>query len=288
MINAAMPIASQDASTNFAAKQQNAQGALTADTFNADVTSRTNMFNTGAAKDIYTANMDTQNKLALANMDTQNKLAIANVQAMANDTGIMGDLGKTYMTLYSQVTADPNMTPEVKTATINNLNAQLQGVLSLIHSIDAAGLATTFDTPVAQVNASTAADGSTTPGTAISATTGKPVSDINKLGYQLEPAVMTKVIEYEKATGTKVNRATVVPQALMEDLRYGYSTMAFGEFYAGADGTMHKRNWSAYDYNALMKQYGAKNHGQLFDKMFVAVQPEGTRRADAPLFYVYR
>jgi hypothetical protein len=218
-------------------------------------------------------------------MDTQNKLAIANVQAMANDTGVMGDLGKSALAAYTQIVTDQSMSPEVKTASINKIYSDLQGMLSLIPSIDAAGLATTFDTPVAQVNV---ADGSTTPGTAISATTGKPVSDINKLGYQLEPAVMTKVIEYEKATGTKVNRATVVPQALMEDLRYGYSTMAFGEFYAGADGTMHKRNWSAYDYNALMKQYGAKNHGQLFDKMFVAVQPEGTRRADAPLFYVYR
>jgi hypothetical protein len=218
-------------------------------------------------------------------MDTQNKLAIANVQAMANDTGVMGDLGKSALAAYTQIVTDQSMSPEVKTASINKIYSDLQGMLSLIPSIDAAGLATTFDTPVAQVNV---ADGSTTPGTAISATTGKPVSDINQFGYQPEPAVMTKVIDYEKATGTKVNRATVVPQALIEDLRYGYSTMAFGETYVGADGNMHRRNWSAYDYDALMKQYGAKNHGELFDAMFVAVQPEGTLRADSPLFYVYR
>jgi hypothetical protein len=99
---------------------------------------------------------------------------------------------------------------------------------------------------------------------------------------------MSNVIAYEKQTGTKINPATVVPQALIEDLRYGPLTMNFGESYVGTDGNMHKRNWQAYDYNALMKQYGVKSQGELFDAMFIAVQPPGTMRADSPLFYVYR
>lgn len=273
MIGAATPIAQQDASTNFTAKQQNSQGALTADTFNADVTSRTNMFNTGAAKDIYTANMD-----------TQNKLAIANVQAMANDSSIMGDLGKTYMSLYQQVAADPNMTPEVKTATMNNLNSQLQGLTSLLPSINSAASSLTFgQTPQANVEAASNTGGGA--GTGATGSVTAPSSPANVLNYQVEPSTMGNVIAYENATGTKVDPAKVAPEALVMDIK----TLGQGpSSYLSSDGTNKTTNNNAYDVNALFKQYNVSNVGDLFNAMFVAVQPPGTMRADAPMFYVYR
>mgnify|MGYP003394376657 FL=1 len=197
MISAATLIAQQDASTNFTAKQQNSQGALSADTFNADTQSRTNMFNTGAAKDIYTANMD-----------TNNKLAIANIQAMANDSGIMGDLGKTYMGLYAQVAADQNMTPEVKTATLNNLQAQLEGLTGLLPSINTSAKALTFG-KVADTNA-VAASGTTA--TATTDSSKYAGSAANKLGYQVEPSVLSQVANYERSTGTTVDRSRVAPE----------------------------------------------------------------------------
>jgi len=270
LIERAMPIVSQDASTNFAAKQQNAQGALTADTFNADVASRTNMFNTGAAKDIYTANID-----------TKNKLAIANIQAMAQDSGIMGDMGKTYMSLYAQVAADPNMTPDVKTATLNNLNAQLQGLTGLLPSINTAAASLKFS-QAKTVNGGDAVAGTSGGTTDSSKYAG---SAANKLGYPVEPATLASVMAYEKATGDKIDRSRVAPEALVMDIKN------LGQFpvgYLSQDGTTKSTNPRAYDIPALLKQYGANSLGELFNKMFVTVHPPGTMRADSPMFYLYR
>lgn len=283
LIDRSMPIASQDASTNFAAKQQNAQGALTADTFNADVTSRTNMFNTGAAKDIYTANMSNQNNIDLANIDTKNKLAIANVQAMANDSGIMGDLGKTYMSLYQQVASDPNMTPEVKTATINNLSTQLQGLLGLLPSINSSAKALTFGT--ASNNEGDSVDNASTIGTNDTAGIPPEATKANVLGYKVEPSVMSNVLAYEKATGTKIDPAKVAPEQLVMDIKnLGQSPST----YLSSDGTNKVTNTNAYDINALFKQYNVTNVGELFNAMFMPAHPPGTMRADNPMFYVYK
>lgn len=270
MIDRSMPIAQQDASTNFTAKQQNSQGALSADTFNADTQSRTNMFNTGAAKDIYTANMD-----------TNNKLAIANIQAMANDSGIMGDLGKTYMGLYAQVAADQNMTPEVKTATLNNLQAQLEGLTGLLPSINTSAKALTFG-KAADTNA-VAASGTTA--TATTDSSKYAGSAANKLGYQVEPATLASVLAYEKATGEKIDRGRVAPEALVMDIKnLGQMPSA----YTSQEGVNKTTNSRSYDIPELLKQYGASSIGDLFNKMFVAAQPPGTMRADNPMFYVYR
>lgn len=270
MIDRSMPIAQQDASTNFTAKQQNSQGALSADTVTADNISRTNMFNTGAAKDIYTANMD-----------TTNKFAIANIQAMANDSGIMGDLGKTYMGLYAQVAADQNMTPEVKTATLNNLQAQLEGLTGLLPSINTSAKALTFG----KVADATAAAGSGVNGGTTTDSSKYPAASANKLGYQIEPATLASVIAYEKATGDKIDRARVAPEALVMDIKtLGQMPSA----YTSREGVNKTTNSRSYDIPALLKQYGASSIGDLFNKMFVAAQPPGTMRADNPMFYVYR
>lgn len=279
LIDRSTPIASQDATTNFTAKQNNAQGALSADTFNADVTSRTNMFNTGAAKDIFMGDMDTQNKLKLADIDTKNRFAIANLEAMAADSGIMGDLGKTYMNLYAQVSADPNMTPEVKTATLNNLNTQLQGLTGLLPSINSSAKSLTFGgtpaAPGADVNGATAgADG--VPAAAKQA---------NVLKYEVEPSVMGNVKAYEKATGVKVDPGKVAPEQLVMDIKNLYQPPTT---YLATDGTNKVTNSNAYDPAALMEQYKVKNIGELFNAMFAPVHPPGTMRADNPMFYVYQ
>lgn len=279
LIDRSTPIASQDATTNFTAKQNNAQGALSADTFNADVTSRTNMFNTGAAKDIFMGGMDTQNKLKLAEMDTKNRFAIANLEAMANDSGIMGDLGKTYMGLYAQVSADPNMTPEVKTATLNNLNAQLQGLTGLLPSINSSAKSLTFGGTPAAPGAAAEGDTANTDGVPAAA------KRANILNYQVEPSVMGNVKAYEKATGVKVDPGKVAPEQLVMDIKTLYQPPTG---YLATDGTNKMTNSNAYDPAALMEQYKVKNIGELFNAMFVPVHPPGTMRADSPMFYVYR
>lgn len=274
MISAATPIAQQDASTNFTAKQQNSQGALSADTFNADTQSRTNMFNTGAAKDIYTANMD-----------TNNKLAIANIQAMANDSGIMGDLGKAGLAAYTQIISDPNMTPEVKAASVNKVDEYVKGYTSLLSSIEMRSKGLTFGDSK-QANVSTVTGDAATAGTTSPPESSKYAgSAANKLGYQVEPATLASVLAYEKATGEKIDRSRVAPEALVMDIKtLGQMPSA----YTSQEGVNKTTNSRSYDIPALLKQYGASSIGDLFNKMFVAAQPPGTMRADNPMFYVYR
>lgn len=275
MISAATPIAQQDASTNFTAKQQNSQGALSADTFNADTQSRTNMFNTGAAKDIYTANMD-----------TNNKLAIANIQAMANDSGIMGDLGKAGLAAYTQIISDPNMTPEVKAASVNKVDEYVRGYTSLLSSIEMRSKGLTFgDSKQANVSMATGDVGAAINTTATPDSSKYAGSAANKLGYQVEPATLASVLAYEKATGEKIDRGRVAPEALVMDIKnLGQMPSA----YTSQEGVNKTTNSRSYDIPALLKQYGASSIGDLFNKMFVAAQPPGTMRADNPMFYVYR
>lgn len=351
MIDSSMPIAQQDASTNFASKQLNSQGNLSADSLNSQLGAQTNMFNADNTTKVNLANSqgdlsantfskDLQAKIALANsqgqlsadtfnndlnskvgmfnsdlgskvgmfnndiasrvnmfntdtaaniytanLDTNNKLAIANIQAMAQDSGIMGDLGKTYMGLYQQISADPNMTPDVKTATINKLNDQLQSFVGLLPSINTRAANLTFANSQGNGSQSSSVDSNTS-----NSSSNAPASaqKLNIMKYNVEPFIMAKVKEYERVSGNKVDPNRIAPEALVEDVRYGQLTPNFGAAYIGSDGLPHMRNSSGYDFQALMKQYGVKNQGELFDAMFQAVQPPGTMRADNPLFYVYR
>jgi len=283
LIDRSTPIASQDATTNFTAKQNNAQGALSADTFNADVTSRTNMFNTGAAKDIFMGDMDTQNKLKLAEMDTKNRFAIANLEAMAADSGIMGDLAKTAMSAYTQIITDDSLSPEVKTASVNRIFSDTRGFLSLLPSIEAAALATTFD----KMSTDAEATGTATTPDADASVGSVPAAakQANILNYQVEPSVMGNVKAYERVTGVKVDPGKVAPEQLVMDIKNLYQLPTA---YLATDGTNKMTNSNAYDPAALMEQYKVKNVGELFNAMFAPVHPPGTMRADNPMFYVYQ
>lgn len=155
MINAATPIAQQDASTNFNAQVANSQQGLQAGMFNSDLNakvgmfnnqlnSQIGMFNAGTNKDIQMNNQNLNNNMAIAQMDMANKYGIANVQAMANDSGVMGSNFNNYLTLYAQTMADPNMTPDVKTSNLNELSARIDAMFNLYPSVKNTGVNTTF------------------------------------------------------------------------------------------------------------------------------------------------
>lgn len=330
MINAAMPIAQQDASTYYDANKVNAGNKLTADTFNADQTSRVGMFNADQSSRVGMFNSDQDARVGMFNsgqdkdimmqregnqiqresnalqfdiakMDSDNKLAIANIQALANDSGIIGDMGKSLMNLYQQTAADPNITPEVKDQIYANLNKQSQSFLSLLPSIQSKGASLNFS---GASNSGGTSTGNNTSGGLLDSGSGgfidisKPATPsstqspaankLNTFNYQVEPTTLGNVMAYEKKTGQSVDRSRVVPQQLIEDLRYGQSTPAFGTGYIANDGTTKQRNFASYDFQKLMKDTGAKNQGELFDKLFAPVQPPGTMRTDSPMFYVYR
>lgn len=324
MINAATPIAQQDASTFYDANKTNVGNKLTADMFNNDLSSKQNMFNSdqssrvgmfnsGQDKDIMMQRETNQIQregnalqLDIAKMDSNNKLAVANIQAIANDSGIIGDMGKSLMNLYQQTAADPNITPEVKDQIYANLNKQSKDFLALLPSVQKTGASLNFsgasDSGGTSTNSNTSGglldNGSGSSGGFIdinkpaTTTSTTPQSydgqKFNVLNYQVEPSTMKKAIEYENFMGQKIDKSRIVPEQLIEDLRYGNLAGAFGTSYTADDGTNKLRNQSAYNFNDIMKQAGAKNQGELLDKLFVPAYLPPKMMVSNPIFYLYR
>jgi len=299
MMKNAQPIASQDASTNYDATKSNVGNKLTADMFNTDTSTRVDMFNAGTEKDMAINSQNRNMDYYIANMDADNKMAIAQVQAAANDSGIMGDLGKSFMNLYQQTAADPNISPEVKSQIFNTLKSQFEQVSGLLPSFQQIGKKLSFGSASNTGGTSfddTPAGGLLNGGTGGTGTAGgaglgdepkvKAVIDsINVLGYKPEPYILAGVAAYERATGNKVDRSLVVPEQLMEDFNF-QSQLGFTQAYTSKDGTNKKRNFEAYNFPELMQKVGVRSTGDL-QKLFIPIQPPGSMRTDAPMFYVW-
>lgn len=297
MMKNAQPIASQDASTNYDAAKTNVGNKLTADLFNTDTSTRVDMFNAGTAKDLA---INTQNRnmdYYIANMDADNKMAIARVQAAANDSGIMGDLGKSFMNLYQQTAADPNISPEVKSQIFNTLKSQFEQVSGLLPSFQQIGKklsfgsasntgGTSFDeTPAGNGLLNGGTGGTGTAGAGSAPKVKEAINKINILDYKPEPYILAGVAAYERATGNKVDRSLVVPEQLIEDFKY-QSQLGFTQAYTSKDGTNKKRNYEAYNFPELLQRVGVKDTRDL-QTLFIPVHPPGTMRTDSPLFYVW-
>lgn len=297
MYKNAQPIASQDASTNYDAAKTNVGNTLTADMFNNDLTSRVGMFNAGTNKDMA---INTQNRnmdFHIANMDADNKMAIARVQAMANDSGIMGDLGKSFMNLYQQTAADPNISPEVKSQIFNTLKSQFEQVSGLLPSFQQIGKklsfgsasntgGTSFDeTPGNGLLTGGGIGGTGTAGGGAAPKVKEAINKINILDYKPEPYILAGVTAYERASGNKVDRSLVVPEQLIEDFKF-QSSGGFNTSYLASDGSNKVRNASAYDFPELFKSTGLSNVGAL-QQLFIPVFTPGSKRATDPMFYVW-
>ena len=297
MMKNAQPIASQDASTNYDATKSNVGNKLTADMFNTDTSTRVDMFNAGTAKDMA---FNTQNRnmdYYIANMDAANKMAVAQVQAAANDSGIMGDLGKSFMNLYQQTAADPNISPEVKTQMFNTLKSQFEQVTSLLPSFQQIGKKLSFgsasntggtsfdDTPVGGGLLTGGTDGTGTTSAGSTPKVKEAINKVNTLDYKPEPYILAGVAAYERATGNKVDRSLVVPEQLVEDFKF-QSQLGFTQAYTSKDGTNKKRNYEAYNFPELLQRVGVKDIRDL-QTLFIPVHPPGTMRTDSPLFYVW-
>lgn len=303
MYKNALPIAQQDAATFYDANKTNSAQDLQAGMFNNEMTSRVgmfnsdlgarvDMFNTGVNKDIMLNRENNDLNREIAKMDSDNKLAIANIQAMASDSGIMGDLGKSYMSLYQQTASDPNIAPEVKTQIFNQLKAQFEGISTLLPSFERSGKKLTFGSNPGDGD-SVAAGGTDTGkkiDTASSRTDGTVASpgwdgnigsvgtvEPNKSGkgytaylygtlknpapvpidtsdYKLTGAEKTGLQRYNRDHGLVIDTEDVIPQAFVDELQR-----------MGQMGLNYDVNW-----------FGSP------------IQPPGTMRTDMPSYYIWK
>lgn len=156
-----LPIASQDASTYYDSNKTNAGNKLTADTFNndqqlktgmfnADQLMRSGMFNSEVQRDLYLNQQNLDRDYFIAGLDADTKTKIANIDAMSRDSGMMGEISRTYMSEVARISADPNMTTDAKKEAINNLTTIYESSAGIFPSIQkvSSGLAAAFgDTP---------------------------------------------------------------------------------------------------------------------------------------------
>ncbi len=222
MIGAATPVAQQDASTYYDAKKTNSVQDLQAQMFNSDLSARTSMFDKGTAKDLTITQMNNDLQRSIATMDSDNKLAIANIQAMASDSGIMGDLGKSLMNLYQQTAADPNIKPDQKTEIFNNLRSQFENLSTLLPSFQRAGSNLNFNIPSAPNGSGANASGTnnSTSGGQNSVPVRKipsPAGELISTNYRLSPKEITKVTQYNTKFGSSIDINDVVPTELVEE-----------------------------------------------------------------------
>ena len=221
MINAATPIAQQDASTYYDAKKTNSAQSLQAGMFNSDLNARTSMFDKGVAKDLTINQSNNDLQKTIATMDSDNKLAIANIQAMASDSGIMGDLGKSLMNLYQQTAADPNIKPEQKTEIFNNLRTQFENLSTLLPSFQKAGKNLNFNIPVSPENTANNSNGSSGPSGQKNSQAARVIpsraGDLISTDYRLNPQEISKIKFYNQKFGSNIDLSDVVPTELVEE-----------------------------------------------------------------------
>lgn len=285
MIARATPLAQQDAGTFYDANKTNTANQMQAGMFNAseanklgmfnaDAGNRTSMFNATLNKDVDQFNQNLMQQKWATQLDADNRLALANIDAMSRDSGIMGDLGKTYMNLYAQVGGDPNISPDVKSQMFNNLKTQFGQLTTLLPSFKSAGEKLNFGVsqgvaPTTGVDSKGVLDTSSPVKTAdgkatIQATNGGYVYKqgnitIDTSSYKIPSVEASANNMSMKNMGMKeIDPNDMVPKSFIDEINATYG---------------------------IYTPYVAHS---IISNMTEKVQPKGTMRTDSPLFYIWK
>lgn len=287
MIDAGLQIATPDAASNNQFKLFNADSANKTNQFNASNALSAGVANAGNVKDIAMNSANLSNQLAIANLDTNTKLKIANINALSNDSQLASSMNQSLMNAIVEINKQDKPI-DVRTAEIQQLVNLTSNSIGLLQSFDSAIPSLKFDDITGVTGSSGTAGANASAGTATGSQSGNQSNNpVNVLGYGIEPSVLGNVTAYEKKTGTEIPRNKIAPEQLVHDI------MAIGNpsgamTYIGSDGQTHVANPNAYNVNELMKSTGAKNYGDLFNRLFQPVYVPGTMRADQIQFYMYR
>lgn len=331
MIRNAMPVATQDAGTFYDASKTNSANQLQAGMFNADQTNRISMFDKGNEKDLAMFSADQQQRQGMfdaginkenyqfaqnldfqkwsANLDNDNRLKLAGIQAMSQQAGINGEIGKTYMNLYAQISADPNIPANVKESTLSQIRDIAGGLSTVINPIQAAGATLNFQ---GNQGVSPSAGNLLSGGILSSPQEGPVKNDVKKNGSAI-PGIDGKVGSYGSSepnssgdgyilyagakSGIGKGAKDVVMKINTRDIKMTGSEMV---------NTMQLLARNGYDNidindvvppsfignpNSPTSMSGAANIASDPDfqaQFMVPIHPAGTRRLDNPIFYIWK
>lgn len=363
LLDAATPIAAQDANTNFASKSQNSQlaqsanlfnadtlakmnmfnsdlgsktsmfnadlgskvgmfnadlgtktnlfnadlgsrvGMFNADTesktnmFNSDLGSRIDMFNAGASKDVMMQRESNDLNRYIADMDAGNKLAIANIQAMANDTGIMGDLGKSLMSLYQQTAADPNISPEVKSQIFSNLKSQYENITSLLPTFEKIGKKLIFGVPSDAVTAGNGGTGvATDQAKELGTTNARNDGAVATPGKDGKVGSIGSVVPNQSRSGYTI----YMPSGSNNNSPVAIDTSNFKLSTQEVIGINRFNSINGFErislddvvpqsfVDEIARQNAQGMYGYSINTFAAPIQPPGTMRADMPAYYVWK
>ena len=290
MIDAGLQIATPDAASNNNFNLFNVQNQNDTNKFNASNSLSAGVANAGNVKDISMNALNQQTNMAIANLDTNTKLKIANIDALSKDSNIAASLNQQLMNSIVEINKQDKPV-DVRQAEIKQLVNLTTHSIGLLQAFNSKVPALRFDdimgSSVKPGGTGNAATGGNTGAAGSGGSSVVPMSKMNPLNYDIEPAVLGNVSAYEKATGNSIDKTKIAPERLVNDIMKAINPSS-GLSYIGSDGQTHMANANAYDLNALMKQTGAKNYGELFSTLFAPVYVPGTGRADQVMFYVYR
>ena len=298
MIRNATPFATQDAGTFYDANKSNTSNQLQAgmfnasqannmSQFNADQGNRVGMFNTGQAVNVDQFNKNLGFQRWATQLDSDNKIALANIESMSRDSGIMGDLGKTYMSLYAQIGGDPNISPDVKASMFNNVKAQFEQLTTLLPSFKSAGSKLNFNSSSSNPTSTSLFTNSGNTGILGNTQTitqskipgvksdyyMQPKQDggyilnagdnqIDTSAYKVTPFEANSYNSKLKNMGLKqIDSKDFVPQKFLDDMENHYKPFGSSGEYA--------MTW-------------------LKESFLSPVHPVGTMRTDSPLFYIWK
>lgn len=288
MIDAGLQVATPDAASNNQFNLFNTQNQNDINKFNASNSLSAGVANAGNLKDYASL----ENQMNIANLDVNTKLKIANIDALSKDSNIAANLNQQLMSAIVEINKQDKPV-DVRQAEIEQLVNLTTQSIGLLQSFDSKVPALKFDDIMGssiKLGSGNTATGGNTGNSGAAGSGGSsvvPMSKMNPLNYDIEPAVLGNVSAYEKATGNSIDKTKIAPERLVNDIMKAINPSS-GLSYIGSDGQTHMANANAYDLNALMKQTGAKNYGELFSTLFAPVYVPGTGRADQVMFYVYR
>lgn len=286
MIDAGLQIATPDAASNNQFKLFNADWANKTNQFNASNALSASVANSGNLKDIALNSANLNNQMAIANLDTNTKLKIANINALSNDSQLASSMNQSLMNAIVEINKQ-DKPANVRQAEIEQLVNLTSKSIGLLNSFDSNIPKLDFsDISGANLTGNKQADvagGLANQPSGSSSTIIQNTKQLNPLGYTVEPDTTKKVLNFQSATGYKIDPNKVVPQRLVDDLQ------------SIADPTQNitntYQNLKAYDWKKMMADTGSQSVTELVSKLFTPVympSPMNIPGKPTLAFYMYK
>ncbi len=144
VLDAALPIATQDAQTYSQTRLTNQQAENAANQFNATAGNNLQLASMDQAFKTAAANLDSQSRVALEQLGSQTKVQLANIEAdfktLMQTSQSASDMYRSTLAGIAQIVQDTNMNAQAKATAINGYMGWLKNSMNMVASINGVDL----------------------------------------------------------------------------------------------------------------------------------------------------